>query len=118
MTTEEFIAWFDGFTRRIRGRPSAKDWAVIVEHVAKIDGRSPLKAWFEGLRVKVKGLPTEEDWRQIKARIAGETEKAGRANRLRDPLSSFDSKPEPSKPRQSRDAKPRYPGTSPLSKKR
>jgi hypothetical protein len=115
MTTEEFIAWFDGFTRKMTGRPSAKDWAAIIERVAEIDGRSPLKAWFDGLRVKVKGTPTEADWRQIKSRIAAERDNASKTNRLRDPFSAFEKKSEPAKARES---KVRYPGTSPFGKKK
>ena len=112
MTTEEFIAWFDGFTGRLKGRPSAKDWAEIVARIEAIDSRSPLKAWFKGLMVKVKGVPSEAIWRQIKTHVGSEQTKASKANRLRDPFSAFDKKA-----REPQEPKLRYPGSNGFGKK-
>lgn len=38
MTTQEFKAWFEGFTECIEGTPSKKQWERIKNRVAEIDG--------------------------------------------------------------------------------
>lgn len=38
MTTQEFKAWFEGFTESIEGPPSKKQWERIKARVAEIDG--------------------------------------------------------------------------------
>ena len=81
MNTEEFIAWFEGFTNRIKSRPSAKDWSEIVSAVRRIEGASPVKAWFEGLLVKVKTAPSESEWKQVKQRV-GEARAPGAKAKL------------------------------------
>jgi hypothetical protein len=93
MKTEEFLAWFDGFTRRIKGRPSAKDWQEIIAAIGRIESGSALKAWFEGLRVKVKGVPGDKEWREIKKRIDEERGSAeGKRRGLGDLFKTFEKK--------------------------
>lgn len=115
MNTEEFVAWFDGFTTRIKGRPSNKDWSEIVAAVARIDGASPLKAWFEGLLVKVKGAPSDSEWTRIKSRV-GEARPPGAKAKLglNEGFKAFAKKPGAAKP-----AAPKtgYPGSKPFGKK-
>lgn len=117
MTTEEFIAWFEGFTRRIKGRPSAKDWSEITAAIARIDGVSPLRAWFEGLLVKVKSGPTESEWNEIKRRVANATSKPTASKPgLNDSFKAFTKKAPP--PDAKPASTPSYPGsTKPYGKR-
>ena len=32
----DFLAWFDGFCENIKARPSAEQWAKVVERIRKI----------------------------------------------------------------------------------
>jgi len=117
MTNEQFIAWFDGFTRHIKGRPSSKDWAEIVAAIGRIDGASPLKAWFEGLRVKVKGVPSERDWREIVKRVGGgQKAPGGKTVGLNESFKSYDKKAKPAETKPG--ANLGYPGAQPFGKKR
>ncbi len=115
MTNEEFIAWFEGFTTRIRSRPSNKDWSEIVSAVARINGASPLKAWFEGLLIKVKGAPSEREWKQIKDRV-GEARPAGTKAKLglNEGFKAFAKKPAQDG---SAGSKANSPGIKPFGKK-
>lgn len=115
MTNEEFIAWFEGFTSRIKGRPSNKDWKEVIAAVGRIDGASPLKAWFEGLLIKVKGAPSEAEWKQVKGRV-GDARPAGTKAKLglNEGFKAFAKKPSTGKPAA---AKTSYPGSKPFGKK-
>jgi len=116
MTTDEFIAWFDGFTRRIKGRPSNKDWSEIIAAIGRIDGASPLKAWFEGLLVKVKSAPTENEWAEIRRKVSEAQPKAARQKPgLNESFKSFSKKPAQGTP--SARARTNYPGSKPFGKK-
>ena len=116
MTTEEFVAWFAGFTRRIKGRPSNKDWSEIIAAIRKIDGASPLKAWFEGLLVKVKSAPSESEWAEIRRKVS-EVQPAPSRQRpgLNESFKSFSKKPAKETP--DADARTSYPGSKPSGKK-
>jgi len=117
MTTEEFVAWFDGFTRRIKGRPSNKDWTDIITAIRKIDGASPLKAWFEGLLVKVKSAPTDSEWAEIRRRVSEESRAGSKARPgLNESFKSFSKKPAAAAQREE-GSRSRYPGSKPFGKK-
>ena len=116
MTTDEFVAWFDGFTRRIKGRPSNKDWSEIVAAIGRIDGASPLKAWFEGLLVKVKSLPTDSEWTAIRRKVSETQPKSSKQRPgLNESFKSFSKKPAKEAP--STGARASYPGSNPFGKK-
>ena len=53
MNTQEFKAWFAGFTEAIDGVPNAKQWARIKEEAEKIRDASPLPIYTPGF-----GQPT------------------------------------------------------------
>ena len=116
MTTEEFAAWFEGFTRRIKGRPSNKDWSEIVAAIGRIDGASPLKAWFEGLLVKVKSAPSEIEWAEIRRKVGEAQAKPSKLKPgLNDSFKSFDKKPPAETPKAG--SRTNYPGSKPFGKK-
>ena len=95
MNTPEFIAWFEGFTARIKGKPSRRDWDEIVSHVGALEASSPLKAWFDGLRVKVRDAPNDKIWRDIKTHVAAAGEAAaGKKRSLQNLFESFEGKSE------------------------
>ncbi|MFZ1991805.1 MAG: hypothetical protein WAW96_18770 [Alphaproteobacteria bacterium] len=115
MTTEEFIAWFDGFTRRNKGRPSNKDWSEIITAIGRIDGSSPLKAWFEGLLVKVKSAPSENEWAEIRRKVSEAQPKTPKQRPgVNESFKSFSKKPAKETP--SAGARS-YPGSKPFGKK-
>lgn len=117
MTTEQFIAWFDGFTSRIKGRPSNKDWKEIIAAVARIDGPSPLKAWFEGLLIKVKTAPSESEWSEIRRRV-GDAQPAAQKSKLgvNESFKAFSKKASPGETKPA--SKTSYPGAGkPFGKK-
>lgn len=92
MTNSEFIAWFMGFTQRIKGRPSKKDWEEIARSVEGIQGTSTIKAWFTGLTSKIRGVPSDKDWRTIKEFISAASDDAGsKHGRLKSLFDSFES---------------------------
>lgn len=93
MTTAEFIAWFEGFTQNLRGRPNGTQWKEILARVGSLEAGSPLKAWFDGLRVKVSGPPNEKVWSETKRQIAQERERAAsKKGRLQNLFESFEQK--------------------------
>jgi hypothetical protein len=93
MTEAEFIAWFEGYTGRLKGRPNQKDWDEIVAKVGALEDRAPLKAWFSGLRVKIKKLPSEREWSAIQRHVGEEAAKGvAKGGRLRGLFETFEDK--------------------------
>ena len=116
MTTEEFVAWFDGFTRRIKGRPSTKDWSEIIAALSRVDDASPLKAWFEGLLIKVKSVPSEGEWTKIRRKVSeAQAKPSKRKPGLNDSFKSFSKKP--GAETASASTRLNYPGSKPFGKK-
>jgi hypothetical protein len=76
MSVEEFLAWFVGYTEAISRRPSAKQWARVIENASQISGHPAFKAWFEGFSEHLKGVPSLEDWRKVMARVREEQARA------------------------------------------
>ena len=76
MSVEEFLAWFVGYTEAISRRPSAKQWARVIENASQITGHPPFKAWFEGFSEHLKGVPSLEDWRKVLSRVREEQARA------------------------------------------
>ncbi len=46
MTTQEFKAWFEGFTEAFTGQPTKAQWARIKARVAEIDGATTTERVF------------------------------------------------------------------------
>lgn len=93
MTSAEFAAWFEGYTKAMRGKPNAKQWQEITAKIAGIDANAPLKAWFDGFTAKIKHAPNDGEWRKIKDYVASEQARAGsKKGRLQGLFESFEEK--------------------------
>lgn len=71
MSLDEFLAWFSGYTARIKGRPDKAAWSTIRAQIEAMDAGVPLRAWLMGFITgnAIKERPDQRQWTEIQKEI-------------------------------------------------